>query len=134
MSTLSEFHSVVGPIIFEFDATLERFTGDGLMCFLGAPSPEARHASKAVDMAKLIPSISHLFLVSLESAESILTIISSISWVKVSYLAQFGLLSARFMLERNSSIFFKDWSFLVCSSPSVSRAKGEKRKLLRKSF
>ncbi|MCH2208350.1 MAG: response regulator [Lentisphaerales bacterium] len=51
MSTLSEFHSVVGPIIFEFDATLERFTGDGLMCFLGAPSPEARHASKAVDMA-----------------------------------------------------------------------------------
>ena len=51
MTTLSEFHSTVGPVIFEFNATLERFTGDGLMCFLGAPNPEARHASKAVEMA-----------------------------------------------------------------------------------
>ena len=51
MATLSEFHSAVGPIIFEFNATLERFTGDGLMCFLGAPSPDAHHASKAVEMS-----------------------------------------------------------------------------------
>jgi adenylate cyclase len=51
MATLSEFHSAVGPIIFEFNATLERFTGDGLMCFLGAPNPEKDHAEKAVEMA-----------------------------------------------------------------------------------
>ncbi|MCM8535747.1 MAG: response regulator [Lentisphaeraceae bacterium] len=52
MSTLSEFHSSVGPVIFQFNATLERFTGDGLMCFIGAPHAEEKHADKAVDMAK----------------------------------------------------------------------------------
>ena len=51
MTTLSEFHSTVGPIIFKHNATLERFTGDGMMCFLGAPQPEPDHAQKAFDMA-----------------------------------------------------------------------------------
>ncbi|MCM8541395.1 MAG: response regulator [Lentisphaeraceae bacterium] len=51
MTTLSEFHSTVGPIIFKHNATLERFTGDGMMCFLGAPKPEPDHAQKAFEMA-----------------------------------------------------------------------------------
>lgn len=51
MTTLSEFHSTVGPIIFKHNATLERFTGDGMMCFLGAPYPEPDHAQKAFEMA-----------------------------------------------------------------------------------
>ena len=51
MTTLSEFHSTVGPIIFKHNATLERFTGDGMMCFLGAPQPEPDHAQKAFEMA-----------------------------------------------------------------------------------
>ena len=51
MTTLSEFQSTVGPIIFKHNATLERFTGDGMMCFLGAPHPEPDHAQKAFEMA-----------------------------------------------------------------------------------
>jgi len=52
MNVLSTFHSTVGPVIFKHNATLERFTGDGLMCFIGAPHAEPQHASIAFDMAK----------------------------------------------------------------------------------
>ena len=59
MEILSSFHATVGPIIFEYNATLERFTGDGLMCFLGAPNPEEEHAQKAFDMARKIQNAVH---------------------------------------------------------------------------
>ena len=46
-----EFHETVGPVIFRYGGTLERFTGDGLMVFLGDPTPMADHPFEAVRMA-----------------------------------------------------------------------------------
>ncbi|MBI5186681.1 MAG: response regulator [Nitrospinae bacterium] len=51
MSVLDEYHQTIGPIIFEHEATLERFTGDGVMVFLGDPVPRQDHAAQAVHMA-----------------------------------------------------------------------------------
>jgi adenylate cyclase len=51
MSMLSDFHSRYGEIIFQYDGTLERFAGDGVMVFFGAPVPFKDHASRAVAMA-----------------------------------------------------------------------------------
>lgn len=51
MAMLSEFHTLYGEIIFQFDGTLERFAGDGVMVFFGAPVPFKDHAQRAVAMA-----------------------------------------------------------------------------------
>ena len=51
INTVRQFHQTVGPIIYEYEGTLERFTGDGLMVFLGDPEPMPDHALKAVQMA-----------------------------------------------------------------------------------
>lgn len=51
METICDFHTTCGPIIFKYNATLERFTGDGLMCFLGAPEELETHPDQAVKMA-----------------------------------------------------------------------------------
>jgi class 3 adenylate cyclase len=50
ISTIRELHEVVGPIIFRYAGTLERFTGDGIMVFLGDPEPMPDHAVQAVRM------------------------------------------------------------------------------------
>jgi len=50
IQTIRDLHEVVGPIIFRHDGTLERFTGDGLMVFLGDPEPMPDHALQAVKM------------------------------------------------------------------------------------
>ena len=52
MASLSRMHAIVGPIIFKHSATLERFTGDGLMCIVGAPNDVAKHAQEALLMAQ----------------------------------------------------------------------------------
>jgi class 3 adenylate cyclase len=52
--TIREMHEAVGPVIFEYKGTLERFTGDGIMVFLGDPEPMPDHAMQAVSMAKEI--------------------------------------------------------------------------------
>jgi adenylate cyclase len=51
MAMLSEFHTLYGEIIFQYDGTLERFAGDGVMVFFGAPVPFKDHAQRAVAMA-----------------------------------------------------------------------------------
>jgi adenylate cyclase len=48
---LKDFHALYGEIIFRYDGTLERFAGDGVMVFFGAPVPFADHARRAVAMA-----------------------------------------------------------------------------------
>ncbi len=51
ISMLKDFHALYGEIIFRYDGTLERFAGDGVMVFFGAPVPFADHARRAVAMA-----------------------------------------------------------------------------------
>ncbi|HAR65760.1 MAG TPA: adenylate/guanylate cyclase domain-containing response regulator [Lentisphaeria bacterium] len=51
IATIRELHTLVGPIIFKYRGTLERFTGDGMMVFLGDPEPMADHAYQAAKMA-----------------------------------------------------------------------------------
>lgn len=51
MAVLREYHSVLGEVIFEFEGTLERFTGDGLMVFFNDPVPCEEPALRAVRMA-----------------------------------------------------------------------------------
>ena len=51
MAALSEFHAAMGRRILEFQGTLERFTGDGLMVFFNDPLPIHQPARRAVEMA-----------------------------------------------------------------------------------
>jgi DNA-binding response OmpR family regulator len=51
MEVLRSYHAAMGKIIFDFDGTLERFAGDGIMVFFNDPIPCADHTEKAVRMA-----------------------------------------------------------------------------------
>jgi class 3 adenylate cyclase len=51
MVALSEFHRAMGKRILEYQGTLERFTGDGLMVFFNDPLPIQQPARRAVEMA-----------------------------------------------------------------------------------
>ena len=51
MAALSEFHGAMGRRILEYQGTLERFTGDGLMVFFNDPLPIQHPARRAVEMA-----------------------------------------------------------------------------------
>ncbi len=57
MQILQNFHNLVGPIIFKHQATIERFTGDGLMCIVGAPNKIENHADIAVQMSQEIQQV-----------------------------------------------------------------------------
>jgi class 3 adenylate cyclase len=51
MRVLQDYHATVGELIFRFEGTLERFTGDGLMVFFNDPVPCPDPAARAVRMA-----------------------------------------------------------------------------------
>jgi adenylate cyclase len=51
MRTLGAYHAAMGRIVLKHEATLERFTGDGMMVFIGDPIPVERPAAKAVSLA-----------------------------------------------------------------------------------
>jgi class 3 adenylate cyclase len=51
MGVLQEYHTAMGNLIFRFEGTLERFTGDGLMVFFNDPLPCSDPAAQAVRMA-----------------------------------------------------------------------------------
>jgi adenylate cyclase len=48
---LRQYHTAMGELIFRFEGTLERFTGDGLMVFFNDPVPCPDPAARAVCMA-----------------------------------------------------------------------------------
>jgi adenylate cyclase len=51
ISTIRELQACVGPVIFRHRGTLERFTGDGMMVFLGDPEPMVDHPLQSVKMS-----------------------------------------------------------------------------------
>jgi adenylate cyclase len=51
MAVLGEYHTALGELIFRYQGTLERFTGDGLMVFFNDPIPLDKPAHRAVEMA-----------------------------------------------------------------------------------
>lgn len=51
MTVLKEYHEALGDLIFRFEGTLERFTGDGVMVFFNDPLPCDDPALRAVQMA-----------------------------------------------------------------------------------
>lgn len=51
MGVLSEYHRTLGKLIFEYEGTLERFTGDGLMVFFNDPFPVDDAPERALRMA-----------------------------------------------------------------------------------
>ncbi len=51
MGVLREYHEAIGPLVFRFEGTLERFTGDGLIVLFNDPVPCPDPAARAVRMA-----------------------------------------------------------------------------------
>jgi len=51
MEVLRNYHTALGELIFRYEGTLERFTGDGLMVFFNDPVPCPDPAARAVRMA-----------------------------------------------------------------------------------
>jgi len=48
---LNEFHEIMVDVLFEHDGTLDKYLGDGLMAYFGAPVPSRDHADRAVRCA-----------------------------------------------------------------------------------
>jgi class 3 adenylate cyclase len=51
MGIMHEYHAALGALIFEYEGTLERFLGDGLMVLFNDPVPCPDPAARAVRMA-----------------------------------------------------------------------------------
>src|SRR5262245_33408190 len=51
MAVLREYHAEMGQLILQWEGTLERFTGDGMMIFFNDPTPVPDPAERAVRMA-----------------------------------------------------------------------------------
>src|SRR5918998_6316838 len=51
MGVLHEYHEALGRLIFEYEGTLERFSGDGLMIFFNDPLPIDDAAERALRMS-----------------------------------------------------------------------------------
>ena len=51
MAVLADYHAAMGRRILEFEGTLERFTGDGIMVFFNDPQPVPDPAPRAARMA-----------------------------------------------------------------------------------
>src|SRR5580658_7154304 len=48
---LREYHGALGPLVAEFEGTLDQFSGDGIMVFFNDPVPCPDPAERAVKMA-----------------------------------------------------------------------------------
>ena len=48
---LREYHGALGPLVAEYEGTLDQFSGDGIMVFFNDPIPTPDPADRAVNMA-----------------------------------------------------------------------------------
>jgi adenylate cyclase len=51
LAFLREYHGVLGPLVTQFEGTLDQFSGDGIMVFFNDPVPCPDPAERAVKMA-----------------------------------------------------------------------------------
>jgi adenylate cyclase len=51
MRVIREYHAAVGEIIFQYEGTLDRFAGDGILILFNDPIPFPDHTQRAVRMA-----------------------------------------------------------------------------------
>ncbi len=54
MGVLREYHAATGELILQYEGTLERFTGDGMMIYFNDPVPVPNAAERAVRMSLVI--------------------------------------------------------------------------------
>jgi class 3 adenylate cyclase len=48
---LREYHGALGPLVGQYEGTLDQFSGDGIMVFFNDPVPIPEPAERAVKMA-----------------------------------------------------------------------------------
>jgi adenylate cyclase len=51
LELLREYHGALGPLVSQFEGTLDQFSGDGIMVFFNDPLPIPDPAARAVNMA-----------------------------------------------------------------------------------
>jgi len=51
LESLRQYHGALGPLVAEFEGTLDQFSGDGIMVFFNDPVPVPDPAERAVKMA-----------------------------------------------------------------------------------
>jgi class 3 adenylate cyclase len=61
MGVLGEYHAAVGPLIYKYEGTLERFLGDGMMVLFNDPLPcpdaPQRAARMAIEMRDAVAAL-----------------------------------------------------------------------------
>jgi class 3 adenylate cyclase len=61
---LREYHGALGPLVAQFEGTLDQFSGDGIMVFFNDPVPIPNPAERAVKMAVAMREAAGLLIVS----------------------------------------------------------------------
>ena len=59
---LREYHGALGPLVSQFEGTLDQFSGDGIMVFFNDPVPIADPAERAVNMAVAMRSAANTLI------------------------------------------------------------------------